>query len=42
MLSFRTIKPHTLELLKHLMNNPYLKDCRLVGGTSLDLQYGHG
>lgn len=41
MLSFRTINPHTLELLKHLMNDPYLKDCRLVGGTSLALQYGH-
>ena len=41
MLSFRTIVPHTLELLKHLMAEPYLKDCRLVGGTALALQYGH-
>ena len=41
MLSFRTIKPHTLELLRHLMKEPYLKDCRLVGGTALALQYGH-
>lgn len=41
MLSFRTIAPHTLELLKHLMATPYLQDCRLVGGTSLALQYGH-
>ena len=41
MLSFRTIEPHTLELLKHLMGVPYLKDCRLVGGTALALQYGH-
>lgn len=41
MLSYRTIEPHTLELLKHLMEEPYLKDCRLVGGTSLALQYGH-
>jgi len=23
------------------MENPYLRDCRLVGGTSLALQYGH-
>ena len=41
MLSFRAIVPHTLELLKHLMAEPYLKDCRLVGGTALALQYGH-
>ena len=41
MLSLRTIEPHTLELLKYLMAEPYLKDCRLVGGTALALQYGH-
>ena len=41
MLSLRTIEPHTLELLKYLMAEPYLKDCRLVGGTGLALQYGH-
>lgn len=41
MLSYRTIEPHTLELLKHLMSEPYLNDCRLVGGTALALQYGH-
>ena len=41
MLSFRTVVPHTLELLKYLMAEPYLKDCRLVGGTALALQYGH-
>lgn len=41
MLSYRTIAPHTLELLKHLMAAPALQDCRLVGGTSLALQYGH-
>lgn len=35
MLSYSTIEPHTLELLKYLMAEPYLKDCRLVGGTSL-------
>ena len=41
MLSFRTIEPHTLELLKFLMAEPYLENCRLVGGTALALQYGH-
>lgn len=41
MLSYRTIAPHTLELLKQLMAAPCLQDCRLVGGTSLALQYGH-
>ena len=41
MLSFRTIVPHTLELLRHMMAEPYLQGCRLVGGTALALQYGH-
>lgn len=41
MLSYRTIEPHTLELLKYLMEIPLFKECRLVGGTSLALQYGH-
>lgn len=41
MLSYRTIEPHTLELLKYLMAAPLLENCRLVGGTSLALQYGH-
>lgn len=41
MLSFRTIVPHALELLRHLMAEPYLQGCRLVGGTALALQYGH-
>lgn len=41
MLLFRTIEPHTLELLKYLMEVPLFDDCRLVGGTSLALQYGH-
>ncbi|MBQ9215817.1 MAG: nucleotidyl transferase AbiEii/AbiGii toxin family protein [Prevotella sp.] len=41
MLSFQTVLPDTLELLKVLMNQPLLKDMRLVGGTSLALQYGH-
>ena len=41
MFSYRTIAPHTLELLKQLCQEPYLKECRLVGGTALALQYGH-
>lgn len=41
MLSFRTIVPDTLELLKRLSQEPFLKECRLVGGTALALQYGH-
>lgn len=41
MLSYRTIQPHTLELLRKLMNLEILKDLRLVGGTSLALQLGH-
>lgn len=41
MLSFRTIVPHTLELLRYLMTVPMFSECRLVGGTSLALQYGH-
>ena len=41
MLSFQAILPHTLELLKRLMSQPLMNDMRLVGGTSLALQYGH-
>ena len=41
MLSYQTIEPHTLELLKKLMAEPSLTGTRLVGGTSLALQYGH-
>ena len=41
MLSFQTVLPDTLELLRVLMNIPFFKDTRLVGGTSLALQYGH-
>jgi len=41
MLSLRTIVPDTLELLKTLFQSPLFKDMRLVGGTSLALQYGH-
>ena len=41
MLSYQTVEPHTLELLKKLMTEPLLTGTRLVGGTSLALQYGH-
>ena len=41
MLSFQTVLPDTLELLKVLMRLPILDHTRLVGGTSLALQYGH-
>lgn len=41
MLSYRTIDPCTLELLKKLMKAPCLLNTRLVGGTALALQYGH-
>ncbi|MBR5037872.1 MAG: nucleotidyl transferase AbiEii/AbiGii toxin family protein [Prevotella sp.] len=41
MLSYQTVEPHTLELLKQLMAESSLLDTRLVGGTSLALQYGH-
>ena len=41
MLSFQTVLPDTLELLRILMQMPELENMRLVGGTSLALQYGH-
>lgn len=41
MLSLQTVEPDTLELLNHLMQQPLLSSMRLVGGTSLALQYGH-
>ena len=41
MLSFQTITPNTLELLKKLAAMPELANMRLVGGTALALQYGH-
>ena len=41
MLSFQTVLPDTLELLKVLMQQPLLTNMRLVGDTSLALQYGH-
>ena len=41
MLQLQTILPHTLELLKRLSSQPEMQGLRLVGGTSLALQYGH-
>ena len=41
MLSLQTIHPDTLELLRKLMQLPFLGEMRLVGGTALALQYGH-
>lgn len=41
MLSYRTVEPHTLELLKRLSSMPIFSEMRLVGGTALALQYGH-
>ena len=41
MLSYQTVEPHTLELLKQLMEVSPLRQTRLVGGTALALQYGH-
>lgn len=41
MLSYQTIQPNTLELLKRLMAEPLFAETRLVGGTALALQFGH-
>lgn len=41
MLFLKTIAPTALELLKELQKDPFLHQCRLVGGTSLALQLGH-
>jgi hypothetical protein len=41
MLSYQSVEPHTLELLKAIMGESIFQDMRLVGGTALALQYGH-
>ncbi len=41
MLHYQTVEPHTLELLKSLMQKSYLQQFVLVGGTALALQIGH-
>ncbi len=41
MLYYNTVKPKTLELLINLQKLDLLSQSRLVGGTSLALQFGH-
>lgn len=41
MLQYSTIEPHTLDVLKGLMQIPELNDFHLVGGTALSLYFGH-
>ncbi len=41
MLYYETIEPELLELLNKLIKIEEFKELRLVGGTSLALQYGH-
>ena len=41
MLHLQTVLPDTLELLKRITVQPEMQGMRLVGGTSLALQYGH-
>lgn len=41
MLSLHTVVPDTLELMKRLMAEPLFSKLRLVGDTSLALQFGH-
>lgn len=41
MLSYDTVEPSSLSLLKALMQEDAFNDMRLVGGTALALQYGH-
>ncbi len=41
MLQYRTLAPRAVELLKALMQAPFLADFTLAGGTSLALQIGH-
>lgn len=41
MLQYNTVSEELLELLKNLQQIPEFSELRLVGGTSLALQYGH-
>jgi hypothetical protein len=41
MLQFQTVSPGTLDLLKKISSQPAFLKHRLVGGTSLALQFGH-
>lgn len=39
MLSYQTVEPHTLELLRSIMARPMFNDMRLVGGEVLEPAY---
>jgi len=41
MLHFETVTERTLEILRGIQSNAFFKELRLVGGTSLALQFGH-
>jgi len=41
MLQYQTVEPATLGLLKRIQDLPIFSSHRLVGGTSLALQFGH-
>ncbi len=41
MLSYATVEPRTLEILRAIMSVAIFSQTRLVGGTSLALQLGH-
>lgn len=41
MLQYQTVEPETLDILRRISNLPVFSEHRLVGGTSLALQYGH-
>jgi hypothetical protein len=41
MLQYQTVEPATLDLLKKIQQLPLFSSHRLVGGTSLALQFDH-
>jgi Nucleotidyl transferase AbiEii toxin, Type IV TA system len=41
MLHFKTVEPHTLSVLRQVMEMPVLQNFSLVVGTALSLLYGH-
>lgn len=41
MLQYQTVEPRTLDILKKISSYTFFSTHRLVGGTSLALQYGH-
>ncbi|MBK7653112.1 MAG: hypothetical protein IPJ20_23570 [Flammeovirgaceae bacterium] len=40
-LHYNTVRPELLDLIKQICDDPFFKNYRLVGGTSLCLQIGH-